>query len=504
MKLQKLIRNSTSISLYQSKAKHNLNINIKGIAFDSRRVRDKFLFVAIPGFKNDGHKYIAESIKRGAKVVLVDKSKLKKVFKDIRSDLNKNTIFLQSNNTRLALSELSHAFYGFNSSKLKVTGITGTNGKTTTSYLVEAILKKAGFHTGVLGTINYRTDKISIPADNTTPEPLKLHSYFSKMQREGISHVVLEVSSHSLDQNRTSGIRFDNAIFTNLTQDHLDYHRTMKDYFKAKAQLFTKLDNFATAIINSDDKYGKLLLKKTKANILTYGHKRNADIRALDVKYDKNGLIFRVNSPLGEIGVKSRLIGMHNLYNILAAISLGISYGIDLPAIAEAVCEACGVPGRLERVGENLPFEIFVDYAHTDDALRNVLSSLRKIFNKRIIVVFGCGGDRDKKKRPKMGRVVENLADWAVVTSDNPRNEDAKKIISDILKGMKKQNHDIELDRFKAIERAISMARDGDVVLIAGKGHEAYQIFKDTIVPFDDKEVAMKICEANCSQLCMV
>jgi UDP-N-acetylmuramoyl-L-alanyl-D-glutamate--2,6-diaminopimelate ligase len=320
----------------------------------------------------------------------------------------------------------------------------------------------------------------------------------SEMLTLGVTHCVMEVSSHALDQDRVEGIIFDCGIFTNLTQDHLDYHRSMEEYFRAKCRLFKKLDSSACAIINNDDEYGRIIKELTPAKVVTYGIETASDLEATDIRFDLSGTRFALRSFQGRADLKTRLIGMYNVYNILAGISWAMKEGIDLNVIKSAVEEFYSVPGRLERIDFKGEFAVFVDYAHTEDALRNVIKALRGVFKSqngnpsggRIVVVFGCGGERDKTKRPNMGRVVSELADYAIITSDNPRSENPAAIIEDIKRGIKKDNYCVVIDRREAIRKSFSCANRGDILLVAGKGHEDYQVFKDRIIHFDDREIA--------------
>jgi len=459
------------------------DFNVKGISCNSKEVLANYIFVAIKGNNQDGHDFIASAIKQGAGGVVIEKSKLKDHKKSAR------VCFIAVLDTRKALARLAAEFYANPSSKIKIIGITGTNGKTTVTYLIEAILKKAGFLPAVIGTINYRFKNKIFTAKNTTPGPVELQGMFSDMLKEGIDYAAVEVSSHALDQNRTEGLKIHSAIFTNLTQDHLDYHKTLENYFQAKAKLFKNIGKDSFVVINNDDAYGRRLKRLTSARIITYGILRQADIVAKDIKFDVSHTEFRLISGKVKIDITSRLIGRHNVYNILAAASWALAEGLNLSIIKSVIERFSSVPGRLERIDNQGGFFVFVDYAHTEDALHNVISTLRQLPCKRIIVVFGCGGNRDKIKRPKMGYLVTELADLAIITNDNPRQEDAFEIIKEIKKGIKKENYSVIADRKEAIRKALSLAKPGDIVLVAGKGHENYQILKDRVIPFDDCQV---------------
>lgn len=467
---------------------------VQGISCNSKLVTENSVFVAIKGNREDGNKFIKEAIERGAKVIITQGSSGAGV-----SRKPGGAFFIRVKDTRRALARLASEFYGNPSSRIKVTGITGTNGKTTTSYLIEALLKKSGSSPGVIGTINYRFKDIVTPAKNTTPGPLELEAMLSQMLKEGVDYAVMEVSSHALDQDRTDGINFHSAIFTNLTQDHLDYHKTQDRYFLAKAKLFSGLGKDAFAVINIDDKYGRKIRALTGARIITYGIDKDSDVSAENIKSGVRSTELRLLTPKGGIKLTMRFIGRHNVYNILAAVAWGVKEGIALPVIKSALEGSPQVPGRLERVDFSGKFSIFVDYAHTENALSNVLKTLRGVSKKRIIVVFGCGGERDRAKRPKMGRVASELSDYAVITNDNPRSEEPRSIIKEIQKGINNANYCIIPERFEAIRKSLSIARPGDIVLIAGKGHENYQILKNKVVDFDDRKVIEECLKSmNC------
>ena len=453
---------------------------INGISCNSKSVGNGSVFVAVKGAKEDGSRFIDEAISRGAKIIVCESG----LRKNIKADVS----LVEVKNTRLVIAQLSSEFYGNPSRKLKVIGVTGTNGKTTLTYILEAILREARSKVAVIGTINYRFEDVILPAKNTTPGPLELQSIMSNMVKKGIEYCAIEVSSHALDQERVLGINFHSAIFTNLTQDHLDYHKTIKRYFLAKAKLFKGLSPRSFAVLNYDDKYFSLLKRLTKAKVITYGLGARSQVRASKIKYGLNSTEFLLSFSKKEIPIKTHLIGKHNLYNLLAAFSWAYQEGIDLKVIKAALEGFSFVPGRLERIECEKGFYVFVDYAHTEDALKNVILALRGLSSGRIITLFGCGGERDKLKRPKMGKMVTELSDFAVITNDNPRSEKPENIISDIKRGIKKDNFTVIPDRKAAIKSVISMAVKGDIVLIAGKGHENYQILKDGIVHFDDRE----------------
>jgi UDP-N-acetylmuramoyl-L-alanyl-D-glutamate--2,6-diaminopimelate ligase len=465
------------------------NLEIKGITCNSKDVKKGFAFVAIKGNRQDGSRFIKEAIARGAGVVVVQD-------KIPRLDISQKIKFLTVNNCRQFLAKTANKFYGFPSDKIKVVGITGTNGKTTIAYLIEALAKESGLACGVIGTITHRFGGKKIIAKNTTPGAAELQSLLAQMQARQIKYCAMEVSSHALDQQRVAGINFSRAIFTNLTQDHLDYHKNLESYFLAKAKLFRYLPARSVAIINNDDRYSYRLKGLTKARILTYGINQKSTVEARDIDFGIHSTKFALVAPKINIKIQTNLVGRYNIYNILAAISWGISENLRIQDIKSAIEKFKNVPGRLQRIGCKKGFSVFVDYAHTPDALFNVISALRQLVKGKIIVIFGCGGERDKLKRPKMGRVVSQLADYAIITSDNPRSECPDEIIKDIQKGIAKNNYCLVPERSSAIRRGLSLAKKGDCVLIAGKGHENYQIFKNKIEYFNDRKVAQKCLES--------
>lgn len=458
------------------------NVDIQSIATDSRCVVRESLFVALPGSTSHGAHFIEEAIQRGASSIVVGRDYAP-------SGRYSHICFVVVDNPKEALREAVRQFYGNPSLKVKTIGVTGTNGKTTITYLIESILKKAGKPCGVVGTINYRVGDRAYPSHNTTPGLIDNQVFLSNLAKENIDYCVMEVSSHALDQGRVDLIDFHAAIFTNLTSDHLDYHKTRENYFLAKAKLFAPLSLKATAIINSDDEYATRLLSLTKSKVLTYGIYQPSDFVVKHIELDMSGTTFTCHYPQGKIRLHSPLVGLHNAYNVVAALAFGLCENIPLEAIRQGIENFHCVPGRLERVSCGQNFSIFIDYAHTEDALRNALKALRHFAKGKIILVFGCGGDRDKTKRPLMGKVASELAHFSIVTSDNPRGEEPQGIINEILPGFKNKNYTAIVDRKEAIATALTMAKRDDVVLVAGKGHETYQIFKDKTIPFDEREV---------------
>lgn len=485
MKISKLIKTIDSKVITKSE-----DFVVQGISSNSKSVKKNFVFVAIKGTHEDGAKFMVEAIERGAKAVIVQSSSLDSARdKEFKVRSSKKALFVKVKDTRKALAELAAEFYGRPSSDIKVVGVTGTNGKTSITYLIESLLKYAGFQPAVIGTVNYRFKGKVILAKNTTPGPVELQSMLSEMKKEGAEYVITEVSSHALDQDRTAAVRFHSAIFTNLTHDHLDYHKTVENYFQAKSKLFKDLEPKSFAVVNNDNKYGRRIRKLTGARVITYGIENDSCVRVEKIKLGSCGSEFLLSAPGIKTNFKTKLIGRHNIYNILAAVAWGLKEGLDILSIKSCVQKFELVPGRLERIDLGQKFSVFVDYAHTEDALKNIITSFRNIPSKRVLVVFGCGGERDKTKRPKMGRVVTELADLAIITSDNPRSEDPLAIIQDIKRGIRKTNYCVIPGRMEAIKKSLNLARAGDIVLVAGKGHEDYQVFKDRILHFDDREV---------------
>lgn len=485
----------------------NLEIDINGIEYNSKKVKEGSIFVAIKGFLKDGAEFIEEAVERGAVGVILEKEAAKEN-KTARSlILNRKgvkTTAVMVEDSRKALASLSAAFFGYPSRELNVIGITGTNGKTTITYLVESILQLAGRKTAVIGTINYRFEGKVMPATQTTPESLDLQKKFREMAAHKINCCILEVSSHSLTLDRVYKTDFAIGVFTNLTQDHLDFHHTREDYFKAKEKLFMEY-NLKKAVINIDDPCGKLISKKTSAKTITISIKGKGDIQASNIETSIDGLRFTASTPEGEIKIVSSLIGYHNVYNILCAIGVAFALDISLKDIKEGIGSLQGVPGRFQKINENQDFTVVVDYAHTDDALKNVIKAARELTDKMVITVFGCGGNRDKNKRPKMGKIAGRYCDYTIITSDNPRNEEPASIAAEVEQGMKKvadnKKYCLILDRKKAVEQAINMAEKGDIVIIAGKGHENYQIFKERRIHFDDCETARELIKKKLSMI---
>ncbi len=474
----------------------DLDIEISDIFYDSRAVARGGLFVAVKGLVTDGHRYVGAAVDRGAAAVVVEDDV------DIAG-----AVLVRVRDSRAALGRLADAFFDYPSMKLKLLGVTGTNGKTTICYIVEEILAAAGKTPGVIGTINYRYGKNSITPPHTTPESLDLVRLLSDMVNAGADHAVMEVSSHALDLRRVDCCMFDAALFTNLTQDHLDYHQTMENYFESKARLFRELINRnkeTTSVINADDPWGKRLIDETKGRLMTYGLGDGADIRPTAFTADTRGVRGEGVTPHGKFRFESNLLGRHNIYNLLAALGGALGMGIDLETAVSGINRRIVVPGRLEPVEGTGDVSVLVDYAHTDDALTNVLSTLAPLAKGRLITVFGCGGDRDRKKRPRMAAAAAAGSHKVIVTSDNPRTEDPAVIIEEILVGFEgtdysrvepggsfwrdsRKVYTVIPDRHEAIRFAVSRAEGGDIILLAGKGHEDYQIIGTTKYPFDDR-----------------
>lgn len=462
------------------------DIEITGLAYHSQKVEPGFLFAALKGQKNHGLNFLDEALKRGAIAILSDSS----------PPADWPLTWIEVNDARQALALLAAEFYGHPSSSLKVIGITGTKGKTTITYLLESIISKASGRPAVIGTINYRGPGLFEEAGRTTPEAPDLQRMLRTFLDNGATHAILEVSSHSLTLNRVLGINFDVTMFTNLSPEHLDFHLSMEDYFEAKKRLFYLNKKKKVAIVNQDDPWGKKLISELPMNTITFGFEPEALIRADHYELSEKKTILNICYPGAEVKIETSLLGYHNIYNILAAFSAGLVLNIELEAIVEGIEAVKTVPGRLEKIENDLGLSVYVDYAHTESALQSVLETLRGFNPKRLIVVFGCGGNRDPGKREKMGEVAGQLADLIFITSDNPRYEDPLSIIYEIEKGIKKaglKHYFLQPDRGLAIKQALEMARPGDIVVVAGKGHENYQEIAGQRIPFNDAQVIREI-----------
>ena len=479
MKLNDLLESVATLDISGSG-----NPEIKGIACDSRQVKPGWLFVAVSGERADGADYIPDAISKGAVAVVSENS----------SGLGTGVVHIHVPRARRALAEIANAYFGDLSRSMKVVGVTGTNGKTTTSYMIRNILRDGGFLPGLLGTVAYEVGEHILPASRTTPEAPDIHSMFQQMRGHGCDSAVMEVSSHALALDRVHGIDFSISVFTNLTQDHLDFHQSMEAYFDAKARLFRSMEQKpgCSAVINLDDAWGARLASEEGmvAKVVTYGFDERAQVRACNASVDVHGTRFKVSTPWGEGKVHLQLLGRFNIHNALASIAAGGLCQIDLKRMITTLENIDAIPGRLELVANRKGRRVFVDYAHTDDALKNVLSTLREICKGRLILVFGCGGDRDRGKRHKMGSIACELADYSIITSDNPRTEVPGSIAGDIVQGFDNPDcFEVVLDRRSAIAQGIRGMGRKDILLVAGKGHETYQELNGTIVPFSDKDV---------------
>jgi UDP-N-acetylmuramoyl-L-alanyl-D-glutamate--2,6-diaminopimelate ligase len=462
---------------------------VRAVANDSNKVEPGALFCCVPGLVADGHEFAADAVKAGA-VALCTMHRL---------DLGVPEIVVTD--ARRALARMAAVIYGRPADRLTMFGVTGTNGKTTTAYLVESILAAAGRVPGLIGTIETHLGDKHLPGVRTTPESLDLQRLLRNMVDAGVDSVAMEVTSHALVLRRTEGIVFTAAAFTNLSQDHLDFHKNMEDYFEAKRSLFTP-ERAQRGAVNVDDAYGRKLAENSAIPCLTFGTSAEADVRATDVELSPTGNSFRLVTPMGEIGVESGLVGSFNVYNCMAAAATALQAGLALEPVGVGLRALRAVPGRFESIERGQPFAVIVDYAHTPDSLDNVLRAARDVAQRssgRLLCVFGAGGDRDRAKRPLMGAVAARLADVVIVTSDNPRSEEPEAIVSQILEGVTAESatgaDEVLVDRTEAIEAALGRAQPGDVVVIAGKGHETGQEFADRTIPFDDRLVAAQLLE---------
>ncbi|MBY0120796.1 UDP-N-acetylmuramoyl-L-alanyl-D-glutamate--2,6-diaminopimelate ligase [Bacillus sp. S/N-304-OC-R1] len=465
------------------------NPDISSIENDSRYVQKGSLFICIKGYTVDGHDFALSAVKKGAAAVISEK------------EMNLPVPVIVVRNSRRAMALLADSFFEQPSKKLHLIGITGTNGKTTTSHLIEKILADHGSKTGLIGTMYTKIGDQKSEVKNTTPDSLTLHRLFKKMVDARVQSTVMEVSSHALDEGRIHGCDFDIAVFTNLSQDHLDYHKTMEEYRNAKGLLFAQLGSAYKynppkfAVLNIDDSVSRYYIKATAAHVLTYGIDQTADLKAENIQMTASGTSFELHSPFGKNEVSMRLIGKFSVYNALAAIGAGIASNIPIEQIIQSIEEVNGVSGRFETVDAGQEFTVIVDYAHTPDSLENVLTTIRQFANKRIFVIVGCGGDRDRTKRPLMANIACKYGTNAIFTSDNPRSENPIEILRDMEEGVKGQEYKVIVDRKDAINYAVSMATKDDVILIAGKGHETYQLIGNRVYDFDDRLVAKEAIE---------
>ncbi|MFC4076536.1 UDP-N-acetylmuramoyl-L-alanyl-D-glutamate--2,6-diaminopimelate ligase [Salinithrix halophila] len=484
MRLEKLCN-----SLVLGSVSGDRDTEIHGIQTASRQVQPGDLFIALRGFTVDGHRFIPEALENGAAALVVEE--------EITADVP----VIRVPDTRRAMAVFSDVFYRRPTSDLKLIGITGTNGKTTTAHLIRHILQNQGQKTGLIGTINMQIGEDVFPVKNTTPEVIELQRSFRRMVDEGCSHAVIEASSHALDLGRTRGCRFRTAVFTNLTQDHLDYHETMENYRNAKALLFSQLGNgYADrsvdqplAVLNADDPASDYFARVTPAQVLRYGIEQKADVKAENIRFHPGGTRFTLATYQGSVQVDMKMMGKFSVYNVLAAAAVALGEGVPLEDIRDSLERIRGVDGRLEQVDNGQPFTVLVDYAHTPDGLENVLTTIREVAQGTVFCVVGCGGDRDRTKRPLMAEIGARYSDHLVITSDNPRTEDPLRIIDDMLEGVKQVPRERVTtlpDRAEAIQFCVERARPGDMVLIAGKGHETYQEINGVRYDFDDREQA--------------
>jgi len=465
------------------------DVEIAGIVYDPLRVKPGYLYVAINIYTQldkieipDGHDVVQDAIKNGAAAVILERD----------MDVADSVVKIVVPDSRYALATLANKFYEYPSRAMKMIGITGTNGKTTTTHIIESIFNQ-NFGTGLIGTLYYKINGQINKSKDTTPEPPDLQEIFTRMKNEGVDYCAMEVSSHGIDFYRVEGIKYHVAIFTNLTRDHLDYHKTMEHYRETKMKLFKWLHKDDYAIINIDDPSAQYFIDSANANVMTYGIEKDADLTVKDVEITIKGMEFTLVTPAGNIRVKPQLVGKFNIYNILAAVGAAVSQGIELESIKNGLENNIRVSGRFELVDKGQPFSVVVDYAHTPDGIENVLRLAKDLKPSRIITVFGCGGDRDKEKRPIMGKIVSDYSDYFVITADNPRSENPVEISEQIKKGVSHQKYSNIIDRREAIEHAIKMAQPGDIIMVLGKGHETTQTLKHETLHFNDVEVAEEI-----------
>jgi UDP-N-acetylmuramoyl-L-alanyl-D-glutamate--2,6-diaminopimelate ligase len=468
--------------------------DVQGLCYDSRKAEEGFLFICIPGLKTDGHQFASQAVANGAKVILAEKE----------IELPDGITLLLTSDCRHALPIVSANFFGRPSREVKVIGVTGTNGKTTTTHLIKSILEEAGHKTAIIGTLYAKIDETEKVLGHTTPESLDIEAFIAMARQEGARYVVMEVSSHALDLGRVEQIFFDAAVYTNLTQDHLDYHQDMEHYKQSKRKLFQQLPagTGCFGVVNADDPYAQDFVKAAPRTF-TYAVDQPADVRAVEVDSNLKGSSFTVITSSGQFAINMKLIGMFSVYNALAAICYALHEGIESATIKSALEKVAGVAGRFEQVDCGQDFTVVVDYAHTPDGLENILRTGRQIVQNRLITVFGCGGDRDRTKRPLMGRIAAQWSDFSIVTSDNPRSEEPEAIIDEIVPGLDtvENSHYAKIvDRRDAIDHALRLAKPGDLVIIAGKGHETYQLVKDQVLDFDDRKVAREILKGILEQ----
>ncbi|MEO8447562.1 MAG: UDP-N-acetylmuramoyl-L-alanyl-D-glutamate--2,6-diaminopimelate ligase [bacterium] len=465
---------------------HSKDFDVKGLAYDSRKVKPGYIFFAIKGLKEDGNKFVNSAVSNGASLIITEE------------DLIADAEVLKVNEIRKKMALISGSYYDNPSEKIKLIGVTGTNGKTTTTYLIRAFLNDAGYKTGLIGTIDYETGSKKTDSSLTTPDSIELNMMLGEMVKSKMNFCAMEVSSIALSMDRVYGLNYDSAIFTNLTSEHLDFHQDMENYFEAKRKLFNNLSAASLAVSNSDDEYGQKILSETAAKKSFYSLSSESDLRATNQKVERKGLEFDLNYEGKVYRMKSGLTGRFNVYNILASISAALHYDIDISSIQRSLLNFSEVNGRFNKI--NLPNGAIavIDYSHTSDSLKNAIEAARDIINDekinaRVITIFGCGGNKDKTKRPVMGNFATTLSDHSIITSDNPRFEDPMEIIDEIIKGITAgDNFEVIENREDAIKRGIEFSREGDILLICGKGHETYQEINGVRIHFDDKEIVEK------------
>lgn len=464
------------------------DFSIDGLAYDSRKVKENYIFFALKGLKDDGTKYVKSAIESGAKAIITD-------VKLNENEISSNVLIVDDARKTMAL--FANAYNQNPSEKLKLIGVTGTNGKTTTTYLIKTFLENSGYKTGLLGTIDYQIGDFKIESKLTTPESVEICSMLGEMVKQGYQYCVMEVSSIALVMDRVYSLNFDAAIFTNLTSEHLDFHHNMENYFEAKKILFDNLSEKSFAITNLDDVYGKKIIADTKGMKISYAVKNDADYKAENPNFDLKGLSFGLKNEKEEVKISSNITGKFNIYNMLASIACVKNYNVDYTSINNALANFEGVNGRFNKIALPNGAYAVIDYSHTSDSLKNAIESAREIVNNenkngRVITIFGCGGNKDTTKRPVMGEFATSLSDYSIITSDNPRFENPMSIIDDILQGVVNKNYEVDENRETAIEKGIAMSKTGDIILICGKGHETYQEINGVRNHFDDKEMVQK------------
>lgn len=478
----------STIPFYHSNQKITEKIYIKHIQMDHRLIKEGDLFICIRGFTVDGHTFVNGAVQNGAKVIIAEEEL------DVPDDI---IVIIVPDTTR-ALALIATAFYQYPTSDFSLIGITGTNGKTTITYLLDSIFRMNQQKTGIIGTIQVKIEDEILPVKNTTPDALQLQRIFHQMNEKEVDVAMMEVSSHALDMGRVYGTDFDIAVFTNLTQDHLDYHKDMDDYLRAKTLLFTGLGNGYSnqpkyAVLNADDVHSQTIAKSTSQPIVTYGIEETADVMAKNIVFGVKGMQFQLCTPSGNVNIDTPLTGKFNMYNILAAVSTALLKNVSIETIRQSLETIYGVDGRFEQVDIGQNYAVIVDYAHTPDSLENVLETIREFAQNKVYVVVGTGGDRDKTKRPLMANTAISYGDWAIFTSDNPRTEKPEDILEDMTRGIKQNNYEVIVNRKEAIEKAVQYAKKGDVILIAGKGHETYQEINGVRYDFDDRLTAKEV-----------